>query len=675
MKIIPNHDFQKSSYFREKIAKMKLFITTVAFFMCFHAIFAQIPEGYYREIEGKWGFDLQLSLHDIISGHYIVSYNSLWTHFKNTDCKGDTIIDIYTDRPDGQANHYFIHGVEQCGNVGVGEGVCYNREHVFCQSWFGDSKGAPYSDLFHIYPVDGYVNSGRNNHPFGVVPSPTRVYSNGSKLGENRATGAPASTAFEPIDAYKGDIARTFFYMATRYLLEDAGFAASYSMTTRSQLTPWAIKMLLQWHEMDPVSAKERARNQAIFQIQNNRNPFIDYPELVKHIWGSDSLLPFYVRDTPSILSLHCINAYTIGLLFSHPLSDTSANNPTHFLLDGATYANRTVYQTDTLLLFFSEAFEDGVTYQLHVDPLWGSNGIRGNDTLLTFTFVMPKMPENSLLLAAWTFDSLVISPNTTRTIPANIMPLGDTAMLYFNGWAGSSSFTWTSQMNSFTGTLLGDPREQAFAGKDLAIVGTAANEHAIVFGFCPHNCQSLTLSFACRRTSTGFDRHTWEWSYHNFAYMPLPVVYSLTDATAKYQLFEIQLPEIQYTDSISYVFLKLTFAGATGDMGNNRLDNVVIRGTRTVSPPTRIKTWETTPFLIYPNPSRQTITIQYGDMSCLNNVKINILNIHGQMCMSRVFMSVPFTIDVHTLPAGVYIVEALLPDGQLLGREKWVKQ
>jgi hypothetical protein len=141
------------------------------------------------------------------------------------------------------------------------------------------------SDIFHIYPTDGKVNGMRSNYPYGAVTSPTWTSLNGSKLGPCTWSGY-SGTVFEPIDAYKGDFARTYFYMSTRYYTEDAGWAGS-PATTGSQLKPWALQLMLHWSNIDPVSQKETDRNNTVYGMQHNRNPFIDHPEYASLIWGN----------------------------------------------------------------------------------------------------------------------------------------------------------------------------------------------------------------------------------------------------------------------------------------------------------------------------------------------------------------------------------------------------
>jgi endonuclease I len=193
---------------------------------------------------------------------------------------------MYSDIPSGTPSYTFTFVTNQCGNYS-GEGNCYNREHSFPNSWFGGEVYPMYSDLFHLYPTDGWVNNKRENYPFGVTTSPTWTSTNGSKLGPSAYTGY-TGIVFEPVNGYKGDFARSYFYMAVRYYGEDSGWPGS-DMVTGSQLKPWALKMLMEWDIADPVSLKERDRNEAVYLIQGNRNPFIDNPLYSDLIWGTQS--------------------------------------------------------------------------------------------------------------------------------------------------------------------------------------------------------------------------------------------------------------------------------------------------------------------------------------------------------------------------------------------------
>jgi endonuclease I len=144
------------------------------------------------------------------------------------------------------------------------------------------------SDLHHLLPTDGKANGMRSNYPHAEVTSATWTSSNGSKLG-NSVTAGYSGKAFEVPDKYKGDIARIYFYMVTRYQDKLSGWKnfATFSKNSYPSLSSWAITLYLKWSDMDPVSEKEITRNEVIYGFQNNRNPFVDHPEFAHRIWDS----------------------------------------------------------------------------------------------------------------------------------------------------------------------------------------------------------------------------------------------------------------------------------------------------------------------------------------------------------------------------------------------------
>lgn len=268
-------------------------ILTLLFLGFVFQIFGQIPPGYYDSAQGLQGYQLKTALHNIIKNHNPRTYANLWTDFQSTDKKSNgKVWDMYSDNPSGTPPYEFTFITDQCGNYNS-ENDCYNREHSMPASWFND--GSPmYTDLFHLYPTDGWVNNKRSNYPFGRVGSASWTSMNGSKLGSSNYPGF-TGTVFEPIDAYKGDFARTYFYMATRYENVIANWASNspeagqvFVGNNTAVFKTWVVDLLLEWHEADPVSTKEIDRNNAVYQIQNNRNPFIDYPEWVNFIWGGN---------------------------------------------------------------------------------------------------------------------------------------------------------------------------------------------------------------------------------------------------------------------------------------------------------------------------------------------------------------------------------------------------
>jgi endonuclease I len=304
----------------------------------------QPPQGYYNPADGLTGKALQQALHDIIDEHTVIAYDDLYSCFLATDIKPDNVVwDMYSDVPGGTPAYIYHYGSgQECGNYNS-EADCFNREHSFPKSWFGDIPPMN-SDLFHIYPTDGYVNNRRSNYPFGETVSATWISTNGSKVGPSSVSGY-TGLVFEPIDEYKGDFARTYFYMATRYYGDDGLWPGS-DMTDGAQPKQWALDMLLAWHRNDIVSTKEIDRNNEVYKYQNNRNPFIDDPDFAEKIWGtlnpiedtyeeriSLTLFPnpaqnyLYIRTDGNICSGTIVYVYDAGgcLIMAFALDDTPA--------------------------------------------------------------------------------------------------------------------------------------------------------------------------------------------------------------------------------------------------------------------------------------------------------------------------------------------------------------
>lgn len=281
-------------------------------------IFAQIPTGYYDGTAGLSGAALKTKLSQIItSGHQTKSYDNLYNGYPSTDSdnyyeKDGSVLDIYSENPKGTDPYVYQHGSKQCGNYKV-EGDCYNREHIFPQGYF-NSASPMVSDIHHVVPTDGKVNGYRSSFPFGKVGSANFVSENGSKRGTS-ASPNYSGTVFEPIDEFKGDVARMILYFATRYESKLSSFDDNDILTNSAfpGVEAWELAVLKEWHTNDPVSQREIDRNNAAYTYQGNRNPFIDHPEYVALIWGTttpDTEAP----STPTNLIVTGSTSSTISL-------------------------------------------------------------------------------------------------------------------------------------------------------------------------------------------------------------------------------------------------------------------------------------------------------------------------------------------------------------------------
>ena len=254
------------------------------------------PSGYYVTTQGLTGYALKTELHNIIKTHNSQGYSAIWGFYdiasRDKYYENDnSILDMYSENPTAKDSYNYVALTDQCGSYNS-EADCYNREHSFPKSWFGGKVEPMNSDVHHIFATDGFVNSKRGSYPFGEVGTASFVSDNGSKLGSAANTINYSGTVFEPIDEFKGDFARAYFYMATRYenVISTWQNNSSYGNnvlngTSNQVFESWVITMLKQWHSNDPVSQMELDRNQAAYDYQGNRNPFVDHPEFVEMIW------------------------------------------------------------------------------------------------------------------------------------------------------------------------------------------------------------------------------------------------------------------------------------------------------------------------------------------------------------------------------------------------------
>ncbi|PWN59392.1 endonuclease [Chryseobacterium viscerum] len=302
---------------------------------------AQAPAGYYNGTAGLTGYALKSKLHDIISEKMVNwHYDDLKTYYGQTDLdkyydhdasNTQYLLDIYSEIPSGPDAYEYT--LDQLISTAGAEGLGYNREHMMPQSTFSTSSSISdypmYSDLNFIIPADARINQLRNNYPYGIGNSTNHyIFSNTSRMSNAAIPNYPyTGRVYEPINEFKGDIARTLLYFAVRYEGKLGSFNTAYS--TSANITPATdqcpldgteeravdlpyIAMLKQWSSADPVSQREIDRNNAIYTIQKNRNPFIDHPEWINIIWSEtpDSVAP----AAPGSLVSTQQNAYFVNL-------------------------------------------------------------------------------------------------------------------------------------------------------------------------------------------------------------------------------------------------------------------------------------------------------------------------------------------------------------------------
>ena len=301
---------------------------------------AQAPAGYYDAATGLSGYALKSKLHDIISAKNINwHYSDLTNYYNQTDLdkyydhdatNTTFLLDMYSEIPTG-SDAYEYTTANIIGSAGS-EGLGWNREHMMPQSTFY-SNYPMYSDLFYVVPTDARINQLRSNYPYGIVGSTIYyTFTNSSRIGNSAIPGSTyTGRVYEPINEFKGDVARSLLYFAVRYEGKLGTFNFNNNANPASDTNPLDgteersfdpayIAMLLQWHNQDPVSQKEIDRNNAVYNLQKNRNPFIDNPTWVNAIWGQtpDAITP----QTPMNLAVTQNSAYFATLNWT-PSSST----------------------------------------------------------------------------------------------------------------------------------------------------------------------------------------------------------------------------------------------------------------------------------------------------------------------------------------------------------------
>lgn len=273
---------------RKKLLRLSLaFLVSV---MPALPMLAQIPEGYYSSLKGKKGTELKSAIHDIIKKANVLSYGSgnrsTWWGFWSTDRdESGRFIDRYSSESEWEMS-------TSQGAVGAG----MNIEHSFPKSWWGGAKNQAYEDLYNLMPCESKINSKKSNYPMGIVVSGD-IGNGWTKVGK----GTDGKWYWEPADPWKGDFARGYMYMATAY--QDYNWSGNQAPQILQQgayptLKEWAYKLYIQWAKADKPNALEIKRNNEVAKIQGNRNPYVDFPNLMEYVWGDSTNIAFNPETT-----------------------------------------------------------------------------------------------------------------------------------------------------------------------------------------------------------------------------------------------------------------------------------------------------------------------------------------------------------------------------------------
>lgn len=398
------------------------------------AAIAQIPQNYYSSLKGKKGAELKTAVHNIIKNATVLKYGSgsgrTWEGFYTTDRLDDgQVVDRYSND-----KRYF-------GNKGQAVSGM-NIEHSFPKSWWGGSENQAYKDLYNLMPSEQKINSAKSNYPMGKVTSAST--DNGcTKVG----TGTNGYKLWEPADKWKGDFARGYMYMATAY--QDFTWSGEQALKILQQgdyptLREWAYTLYIEWAKEDAVDQTEVKRNNAVYKIQGNRNPFVDFPNLMEYIWG-DSIN--YAFDPE--------NTVTTSEYSDDPVQ------PTAETIYKATFTSETGKFTTTNITVPNNDFE---VWTQDSKYGWKGTGYANNRAYATEALLTsPEIDLTGFSEATLTFNHAVNfckSPQTTLCV--EVVCDGMTTTL--------DGITWPTG-NNWTFIDSGEISLNAFAGKKINIV------------------------------------------------------------------------------------------------------------------------------------------------------------------------------------------------------------
>lgn len=389
---------------------MKQFLFCVLIAPAF--IFSQAPANYYDGTSGVTGYELKSKLHDIVSTKTITwHYGDLPNFYGQTDLdqyydydpsNTTYLLDIYSNNPTGTTAYHYTK--ENLISSAGAEGLGYNREHMMPQSSF-NSNYPMYSDLFFVIPTDARINQLRSNYPYGIGGTTNYyTFTNGSKISKN---GTPNSgytgRVYEPHSEFKGDIARSLLYYVVRYEGKLNSFNFYNGSSPANDTSPldgteekayedWFLALLLQWHNNDPVSQKEIDRNNIVYGIQKNRNPFIDYPEWVNAIWYENPAV--IVSAAPENLSASQVSSYFVNFNWT-PSTDSD-------VLGYKIYQNGISIGYSKTPSFTADHLSPSTLYQFTVKAYYRNYTESADSNLLALTTLEEDVYAKDLLISKY---------------------------------------------------------------------------------------------------------------------------------------------------------------------------------------------------------------------------------------------------------------------------------
>ncbi|PKQ62458.1 hypothetical protein BZG02_12055 [Labilibaculum filiforme] len=390
-----------------------LFILTILVAFAITATGQVSIEDYYQNATGKTGGELKTALHTIIRNHTELPYTNkeagdeynVWEALKITDedpNNTNNVLLIYTGRSELKTHQ----------DDGSGDDDSWNREHIWAKSHgdFGTERGAG-TDIHHLRACDRSVNTDRSN----------KFFDDGGTAHSEATECFTDADSWEPRDAVKGDIARMILYMAVCYEDENGDpdlemtNDMDYSMVNYSAPYFGKLSTLLVWNQQDPVDDAEKARNEKVYTIQGNRNPFIDYPEWADEIWTTvvDTQSPAITELSPANNATGVSLTPNLIIKFNEEVKEGTGNVVIKRYNDDSTFETHTIpsarlaFSSNQLLVNPEAKLEEGVKYYITID-----NGVITDASSNSFDGISDK--------TIWNFTATYTAPTITAFTPAD---------------------------------------------------------------------------------------------------------------------------------------------------------------------------------------------------------------------------------------------------------------
>ncbi|WP_127845084.1 endonuclease [Psychroflexus aestuariivivens] len=602
---------------------------------------AQAPTGYYDDANGLTGFELKSALNQIIDdiddnngfpSHQDQGYDALYSAYAG-DFSGDTdnyyeedgtVLDMYSEQPNSSDSYNYNHFSNQCGNYD-GEGVCYNREHLVPQSTF-NSASPMKNDYFHVIPTDGSVNGARGSFPFGEVDGSVDYTStNGSKRGPNTFPGY-SGTVFEPIDEFKGDIARSVLYFAIRYENEfSSGWDDNDVLANDSEqfYDQWYIDLLISWHISDPVSQKEIDRNENGFNFQGNRNPLIDQPEFVDLIWNPDP--DTEAPTAPMNLAANNIDSNSFTLSWDASTDNIAVNS----------------YQIEQDNVIIGQVVGDVLSFDvidLEPETLYNYRvyaiDVAGNVSDASENLEVTTTEEPNFLLEEDFEDC--------TTVDDNFVPISELSNL---DWECTTNFgennSGAYQMNSYNNGQV--------PSLDWLVTSYPLNfsqfENANISFYAIATFGNSALELLYSEDYDGSDNPS------DFTWLSVPNITIPLHPDGSNTEVEFIFENVDISNIPGDAYLAFRYDTTSGEDATRwTVDNVMVEGINELTS----TAFEKVSFKLFPNPNRQNSVNLVFEQAV--DRKIEVFNINGQKLLTKYAEGKTLNLDISRLKSGVYL-------------------